>query len=166
MLREEFPWEVKLDDTWFEWEYGKFKEVLKHYHTERRKLENLEHEATKPIPCKSWVKDYFYGDEPSKMASLWAEIDKYINEQSVKDGWIYSHIETEQVDVNTDPYDEYENLTDRYTVYAVVENAEDFRESEEYVQQKAVVQKYYKEVLEFKGRIDKKLGGGGCEYRQ
>jgi len=160
MSQDKFPWEIKLQDTWFEWEYGKFQEILNKYKVERNKLENLEHEATKPIPCKSWIKCYFYGDEPSKMASLWAEIDEYIREQYTKDGWTYSHIETEQVDVNTDPYDDYENLTDKYTVYAVAENTEDFRLSQEYIQQEAYVQKLYDEVMEFKGRIDKKLSGG------
>lgn len=157
LLRDELQWDIKLNDTWFEWEYGKFKEVLQVYNKERGKLENLEHEATKPIPCKSWIKCYFYGDEPDNLAKLWTDISKYIESQSVKDGWEYSHIETEQVDVNTDPYDEYENLTAKYTVYAIVASSEDFRESEEYVNQKMVVQKLYNKVMEYKNRIDKKL---------
>ena len=159
-MQNKFPWEIKLNDTWFEWEYGKFQEKLQQYHTQRRALEELEHEATKPIPCKSWTKCYFYGDEPSNMASLWAQITHYISEQSQKEGWTYSHIETEQVDVNRDSYDDYENLTDQYTVYAVVENTEDFRESEEYVTQEKAVQLLYAEVMELKGRVDKKLKKG------
>ena len=157
MNKEKFPIDIKLKDSWFEWEYNKFKQLLEIYHTERRKLENIQHEATKPIPCKSWTKCYFLGDEPAQLASLWTEIDTYIKEQSDKDGWTYSHIDTEKVDVNTDPYDDYENLTDQYTVYAVVENKEDFRESEEYVLQEGVVEKLYNEVMEYKNRIDEKL---------
>jgi len=157
MSEEKFPIDIKLKDSWFEWEYNKFKQLLEIYHTERRKLENIQHEATKPIPCKSWIKCYFFGDEPAQLASLWTEIDTYIKEQSAKEGWTYSHIDTEKVDVNTDPYDDYENLTDQYTVYAVVENEEDFRESEEYVLQEEVVEKLYNEVMEYKNRIDEKL---------
>ncbi len=158
--KDKFPWEIKLNDTWFEWEYGKFQEKLEQYHIERRKLEDLIHEATAPIPCKSWTKCYFYGDEPANMASLWKEIDGYIIEQSKNEGWTYSHIETNIVDVNTDPYCDYENLTDCYTVYAVVEKQEDFRESEEYVSQECIVQQLYGEVMEFKKRIDGKLKKG------
>jgi hypothetical protein len=156
-MNNRFPTSVSLNDTWFEWEYSKFKDVLGRYHTERNKLENIEHEVTKPIPCKSWTKDYHYGDIPSNMATLWSQITHYIDEQSQKEGWAYSHIETEQVDVNTDPYDDYENLTDCYTVYAVVENAEDFRSSEEYLTQEKYVQQLYEEVVELKERIDTKL---------
>ena len=154
---KEFPRDIKLKDSWFEWEYDKFKQLLSSYHTERRKLEDIQHEATKPIPCKSWTKCYFLGDEPSHLASLWTEINNYIEEQSDKEGWTYSYIDKEKVDVNTDPYDDYENLTDQYTVYAVVENKEDFRESEEYKQQEKIVQGLYNEVMEYKNRIDKKL---------
>lgn len=156
-IKDKYPWEIKLEDHWFEWEYGKFQEKLEHYQTERRKLEDLIHVATAPIPCKSWTKDYYYGNEPSNMASLWKEINDYITEQSKKEGWEYSHIETEQVDVNQDMYCDYENLTDRYTVYALVEKQEDFRESEEYVTQERVVNFSYGEVMEFKKRVDEKL---------
>ncbi|AUR91573.1 coil containing protein [Vibrio phage 1.161.O._10N.261.48.C5] len=154
---EEFPWDIKLEDTWFEWEYGKYLELIKQYNSERIKLENLEHEATKPIPCKSWVKAYFYGDEPSHMAILWSEIDEYIKEQSKKGGWTYSHIETEQIDVNNDPWDDYENLTDQYTVYAIVESKEDFKESNDYQSQYKVVKSLYEEVITLKNSIDGKM---------
>ena len=156
-MNNKFPCEIKLNDTWFEWEYDKFKETLDRYNFERRKLENIEHEVTKPIPCKSWTKDYYYGDKPCNMAPLWVQITQYISEQSQKEGWTYSHVETEQVDVNTDPYDDCEYLTDHYTVYAVVENEEDFRCSESYLTQEKYVQQLYGEVLELKERIDKKL---------
>jgi len=154
---DKYPWEIELEDHWFEWEYGKFNEKLGQYRVERRKLEDLVHESTAPIPCKSWTKDYFFGDRPSNMASLWGEINDYISEQCKKEGWTYSHIETTLVDVNTDPYDDYENLTDCYTVYAIVEKQEDFRESEEYVTQERVVNILYGEVMELKKRIDDKL---------
>ena len=154
---KEFPWDIKLEDSWFEWTYGKYQEVIKQYNSARIKLENLEHEATKPIPCKSWVKDYFFGDEPAHMATLWSEIDEYIKEQSKKDGWTYSHVGTEQIDVNDDPWDDYENLTNQYTVYAIVENKEDFKESNEYQTQYKAVKVLYEEVMMHKNRIDAKL---------
>lgn len=154
---KEFPREIKLKDTWFEWEYDKFKQLLSNYHTERRNLEDIQHESTKPIPCKSWNKCYFYGDQPENLASLWTEINDYIKEHSLKEGWTYSHIETEDIDVNNDPYDDWVNLTEKYTVFAVVEKNEDFRESEEYKKQERVVQELYNEVIRFKNKIDEKL---------
>jgi hypothetical protein len=118
----------------------------------------MEHDATKPVPCRSWTKCYFYGNEPQNQAKMWGEIAQYI-EDNTKEGWVYSHLETEEVDVNTDPYCDYEDLTDQYTVFAYVENGEDFKQCEEYLAQESVVQNLYEEVLEFKGRIDTKLGG-------
>lgn len=159
-MSKEFPWDIKLQDSWFEWEYGKFTEVLSSYRAERKKLEDMEFDATKPIPCKSWVKCYFFGDEPKNLAVMWGEINQYIKDNT-KEGWVYSHIETTQVDVNNDPYDDYENLTDQYTVFSYVDKAEDFKECKEYKTQEAVVQKLYEEVMEFKGRIDKKINKEG-----
>lgn len=156
---KEFPWEIKLDDHWFEYDYNKFKEAVDNYNIERRKLEDMEHEATAPIPCKSWIKDYFYGGQPDYQAKMWNEINDYINENEKKDGWTFVDLHKEQVDVNTDPYDEYENLTTKYTVYATVENDEDFRECEAYQTQYQYVQHLYNEAIKLKTRIDKKLKG-------
>lgn len=158
---KEFPIEIKLKDSWFEGKYNKLQQLLVEYRKQRRKLEDIQHEATKPIPCKSWTKCYHYGDEPEHLASMWAEINDYIKEHSIKEGWTYSHIETTKVDVNTDPYDDYEHLTDMYTVYAIVENGEDFRESEEYCKQEDVVRQLYNECMQLKDKIDKKLKGEG-----
>lgn len=143
----------------FEYFYTEYKRVLDLYHAERFKLENLVHESTKPVPCKSWTKCYVYGEELSYMANLWTEINNYVQEINEKDGWEYSYIETEKVDVNKDPYDDYENLTNKYTVYATVKNTEDFRETEDYVKQHELVSELYNEVMELKNRIDSKLGG-------
>lgn len=154
---KEFPVRIELEDSWFEWEYNKFQELLKSYREALNELESIEHEATKPTPCKSWIKDYYYGDEPCNMVMLWTQIFNYIKDNSEKEGWTYSHLSTEQVDVNTDPYDEYENLTDEYTVYAVVEKEDDFKEGLLYKQQKDYVQKLYNEVISFKQRLDDKL---------
>lgn len=154
---KEFPWDIKLNDTWLEFDYNKFKEALDTYQTERRKLENLTYDATKPIPCRSWLEDYDYGDQPSYQAKMWVEINDYIEENQKKDGWDYVDLVKEEIDVNTDPYDDYEYLTTKYTVYATVENEEDFTQCEEYQSQYKYVEQLYKEVMDLKGRIDKKL---------
>lgn len=56
-----------------------------------------EHEATKPIPCKSWVKDYYFGNQPSYQAKMWKEIDDYIKEMENTDGWTLCSVEQEKL---------------------------------------------------------------------
>lgn len=50
-MNNKFPTSVSLNDTWFEWEYGKFKDVLERYHTERDKLDNIEPENAEDLHC-------------------------------------------------------------------------------------------------------------------
>lgn len=157
----EFPRDIKLEDHWFEWKYRQWQSTLERYRQAKDTLDSISYEHTKPIPCKTWTKCFFYGDQPENLAKLWTEIDTYIKEQSNKEGWEYSHTETEEIDVNDDPYDDYEHLTEQYTVYAVVENIEDFKQSEEYVAQETIVKKCYDEVMELKSKIDEKLKGVG-----
>ncbi|AUR87539.1 hypothetical protein NVP1101O_128 [Vibrio phage 1.101.O._10N.261.45.C6] len=154
---KEFEWDIKLDDSWFEYDYTKFQDKLKEYRKQRSVLNDIEHEATKPVACKSWTKDYYFGDEPKNKAQLWAEISEYIEEESKKEGWTYCNTETEMIDVNTDPYDDYEQLTPMYTVYAFVDKGGDFRECLEYKTQYNVVSGLYAEVIELKSKIDMKL---------
>lgn len=157
--KEKFPNTIKLEDSWFEYDYNAWMNLLSEYHKARKMLEDILHDTIKPIPCKSWTKCYIYGNEPKNLAEMWNEINNYIEDQSNKGGWIYSHIGTQEVDVNTDPYDDFENLTEKYTVYAVVESKEDFRQSEEYLVQESITQELYNKVMELKDRIDERLKG-------
>lgn len=156
---KEFPYQVKLKDTRFEYDYNKFKEVHEVYTSKLRKLNSIEYDATKPISCKNWTKCYFYGDEPSYKANMWTEINDFIQEHEKLKDWNYSHIHEEAVDVN-DPYDEYEHLSTKYTVYAYVKGENNFKESEQYQTQYEIVKGLYNELISLKSNIDCKLNKG------
>lgn len=73
------------------------------------------------------------------------------------DCWTLCSVEQEKVDVNTDPWDDCEKLTTKYTVYAMVDNKEDFKMCEQYQTQYEYVTKLYNDVIQLKTQIDTKL---------
>lgn len=152
-----YTYDICLEDSWLEFYIDQFKQAKEGYCKALRDLNNIVYEKDKPVATKIFISDYYKQDDPHNKAELWKEISEYIKENECV-GWEYQWLDEKWVDVNTDPYDDYENLTVSYTVYATISGDKDnVEETLEYKQQLALVERLYIELMEAKNTVDNKV---------
>lgn len=158
-IEDKYPFDINLEDSWLAYDIHKFNEVRNNYQVALRELNNIEWEQDKPVAVKSFVLNYYRGDDPHYLAGFWKEIADYIDSKE-SDSWKFSGLNSEQINVNDDPYEDYEMLTIKCTVYAILSGGKpNPEETEEYRTQLSLVDHYHKELMQIKVRLDCKLKG-------
>lgn len=158
-IEDKYPFNINLEDSWLAYDIQKFNEVRNNYQVALRDLNNIQWEANKPVAVKSFVLKYYLDDDPHYLADFWMEIADYIDSKE-SDTWEFSSLENEEIDVNDDPYEDYEMLTTKYTVYAILSGDKpNPEETEEYRARLSLVDYYHKELMQIKARLDCKLKG-------
>ena len=158
-IEDRYPFDINLEDSWFAYDIQKFNEVRNNYQVALRELNNIECEQGKPVAVKSFVLNYYRDGDPHYLAGFWKEIVDYIDSKE-SDTWKFSSLEDEVIDVNDDPYVDYEMLTTKYTVYAILSGDKpNPEETEEYMAQLSLVDYYHKELMQIKASLDRKLKG-------
>lgn len=158
-IEDKYPFNINLEDSWLAYDIQKFNEVRNNYQVALRDLNSIEWEKDMPVAVKSFVVQYDCANDPHYLAGFWKEIADYIDSKE-SDTWKFSSLENEEIDVNDDPYVDYEMLTTKYTVYAILSGDKpNPEETEEYREQLSLVDHYHKELMQIKARLDRKLKG-------
>lgn len=158
-IEDKYPFDINLEDSWLAYDIHKFNEVRNNYQVALRDLGNIKWEKDKPVAVKSFVLDYYQDSDSHYLAGFWKEIADYIDSKE-SDTWEFSRLKNEEIDVNDDPYEDYEMLTTKYTVYAILSGDKpNPEETEEYREQLSLVDYYHKELMQIKANLDRKLKG-------
>ena len=135
----EFDYTIcKLEDSWLDFHVNKYQESKVWYEKALRKYREANCVTPDPILVKTKLIDE---GSPQELANIYTLVDKYIQENEVKGKWEFSHISHKQVDCNTDPYEDYEDMKTEIQVFASVYDKEKLSSAE-------VIQSLYHYVLQ------------------
>lgn len=158
-MKDKFPRDIRLEESWFEFHYDKYSEAKSNYLRELRELDDISYKADEMVIVKTFVADYNYQDDPEYLLDFYKEITDYIKGDDSL-AWDDYSTGKDYVDANDDPYDDYEHETLRITVYARLKERTDVSVTKIYQDQVEVVQHFYRELLRNKKYCDDVLKKG------
>ena len=159
MKLEDFPPTISFDHNGnLQWHLDKFKDVYQDYRSELHKIRDLKFIDGAPVPCKSFTVKYDHEHDPKYMLCFWQKVNEYIKDmEDESETWTFCHLEEDEEDTNTDPYEDWELFTPRFTVYAYIKSDIDITTTEEYTELLKEIAHSYKETTYHRDQINRLL---------